>query len=258
MSGAYRPRVLVIVGLGINADRELAEAFRRVGGDPSPVHALDILSQPDLLDAAELLALPGGFSFGDHLGSGLVLAKLLRQHLRPAVDRLLDRGVPVIGICNGFQVLVKSGLLPGHGEDWRPRVSLVHNDRGRFVDRWVRVRAAAAAGSGWIRGIDELDLPVRHGEGRFVYGDKEARRELSDLVAFRYAGHNPNGSEDAVAGMVDPTGRVLGMMPHPEAYLAPENHPGVGNLPGSVAPKGSALGIVILENGVHMAREAAS
>ncbi len=251
-----KPRVLVLVGLGINADLELTEAFRRVGGSPERIHCLDLFRDPSLLDHYHLLALPGGFSFGDHLGSGLVLAHMIRAKLRANLNGFVDRGRPIIGICNGFQVLVKSGLIPNGDGSWTPRVSLVHNTTGRFVDRWVRLATNVQNTSPWLVGLGELDVPIRHGEGCFVFGDAASRVALARQVAFSYTGNNPNGSEDAIAGMTDRTGRVLGMMPHPEAYLDGLSHP---SRPGCVtgSPNDSPA-LALLANGIQAAAEAVS
>jgi phosphoribosylformylglycinamidine synthase len=158
----------VLRGLGINADEELLAAFAMAGARPRPTHVNDLLARPSLLDETQILALPGGFSFGDHLGSGHVLAALLRRRLRPHLARFRETGGLILGICNGFQVLVKSGLLPDIGARAQPEASLVHNASGRFEDRWVRVRFDDRSPCIWTRGLTEMELPVRHGEGRFV------------------------------------------------------------------------------------------
>jgi phosphoribosylformylglycinamidine synthase len=243
-------RTAVITGYGINADYELAEAFRRVGADPERIHISRLFEDPERLDSFRILAFPGGFSFGDHLGSGLVFANLFKRHLETPVRRFVERGNLIIGICNGFQVLVKMGVLPNLAGDWTQEVSLVHNDSGVFVDSWVTVRGEENCRCVWTRGIGRMDLPIRHGEGRFIVSGEPVRRILAEkkLIALRYESHNPNGSEDGVAGITDPTGRIFGLMPHPEAYLEPYNHPlwrrgGIDR----------AEGLEILRNGVEAA-----
>ncbi len=219
--------VLIACGFGINSDEELAEAFRRAGAEPSRVHLTDLLSEPGMLARFRILAFPGGFSFGDHLGSGVVLANLLRRRLRPEIEAFLADGGLALGICNGFQVLAKTGILTNLGGDWEREITLVHNEKPGYLDDWIRVRVEPECPCVWTRGLSTLDLPVRHGEGRFAARDPGILEELERerLVALRYEGRNPNGSANAIAGVCDRTGRVLGLMPHPEAFLEPENHP---------------------------------
>ena len=147
--------------------------------------------------------------------------------LRTPLNAFRDSGGLILGICNGFQVLVKLGILPDLGGGWKQEVSLGHNDTGRFEDSWVTLDVDDSSGSPWLRGISRIEAPIRHGEGRFVVGsDAVLDRLKSDgQIAARYVGRNPNGSVDGIAGIVDRTGLVLGMMPHPEAFLVPQNHP---------------------------------
>jgi phosphoribosylformylglycinamidine synthase len=220
-------RVCIITGYGINADRELAEAFRLCGGEADLVHINDIIASPGILKRYAVIGFPGGFSFGDHLGSGLVFANLFKRNLQDHLDNFITEGGLIIGICNGFQVLVKMGVLPNLDGAWTPSVSLVHNDSGMFTDRWIEVQADESCRCVWTTGIGRLDLPVRHGEGRFIAASDTVfkRLESEHLIALTYSGLNPNGSEGNVAGITDPTGRILGLMPHPEAYVGRENHP---------------------------------
>jgi phosphoribosylformylglycinamidine synthase len=229
-------RVCVITGFGINADEELALAFNLAGGRAERVHVNDLVDAPRRLAACRIIAFPGGFSFGDHLGSGKVFATLVRKRLRPVMEEFVSGGGLVIGICNGFQILVKMGILPNLSGTWNQEVSLVHNDSGKFEDRWVRVTADPASPCLWTRGLGSVDLPVRHGEGKFVAGAPGILAEIRSrgLAALRYCSRdggapgypeNPNGSVDDIAGISDRTGRVFGLMPHPEAFLFPENHP---------------------------------
>lgn len=265
-----RPRVCVVTGYGINADEELALAFRMAGADARAVHAGDLVADPRLIGGFAILALPGGFSFGDHLGSGTVLAHLFRRVLRPALEEFVADGGLVIGICNGFQVLVKMGLLPNLSSRWEREVSLVHNESGVFEDRWVRIVFDHESPCVWTRALAAMDVPVRHGEGRFVVADQRVLAELraGHLAAARYAPRdgrpgpaaypdNPNGSLDGIAGITDRTGRVFGLMPHPEAFLFPENHPewtrsGPPRRPAAV----HGDGLAIFLRGVQAARRA--
>ncbi len=217
----------IITGHGINADRELAAAFRLAGADTEPVHIGDLLEEPQRLDRFHIIGVPGGFSYGDHLGSGKVFGLLMKNSLKGPLAAFVDRGGLIIGICNGFQVLVKMGILPNIGGNWEPEASLIANDSGVFEDSWVEVEFPAESRCVWTRGLQRRELPIRHGEGRFVTASAEIRRRIAEegLTAVRYAGRNPNGSEDGIAGICDLSGRVLGLMPHPEAFLTPENHP---------------------------------
>ena len=227
LSAEGAPRALVLTGYGINADLELAEAFRRAGGSVEMLPFSELLLDARLLSRGRILALPGGFSFGDHLGSGMVLAGLLKRKLRQEIDAYVADGGLVLGVCNGFQVLVKSGLLPNLSGDWEPAVSLTHNDQACFEDSWVSLDREPGNTSPWLTGLTRLECPIRHGEGRFVYASADVREGIRQgkLIAFRYSGRNPNGSADNVAGITDVSGRILGLMPHPEAFLEPSLHP---------------------------------
>lgn len=221
------PRALVLTGYGINADLELADAFRRAGATVEMVPFSELLLDPRILSRGRILAFPGGFSFGDHLGSGMVLAALLKRKLRPEIQSYIADGGLVLGVCNGFQVLVKSGLLPNLSGDWEPEVSLTHNKQACFEDSWVSLECESGNTSPWMDGLSRIECPIRHGEGRFVYGSSDVRDVIQKrkLIALRYSSRNPNGSEDDVAGLTDATGQVLGLMPHPEAFLEPALHP---------------------------------
>ena len=227
MSRMKRVKTCIITGYGINADRELATAFTTVGSEAERVHINDLITNPVMLETFRIIGFPGGFSFGDHIGSGLVFAGLFKRNLKNELSRFIENGGLIIGICNGFQVLVKMGVLPNLAGDWTPEVSLVHNEQGVFENSWVRVSRPENNNCVWTEGISDMDLPIRNGEGRFVTASPTVKRRLLDehLVAFTYKGRNPNGSEEGIAGICDPTGRILGLMPHPEAYLYPENHP---------------------------------
>jgi phosphoribosylformylglycinamidine synthase len=262
-----RVRACIVTGYGINADAELGLAFRMAGADARPVHAADLVTDPRLLGRFDILALPGGFSFGDHLGSGKVLAHLFRRALRPALEGYVAAGGMVIGICNGFQVLVKMGILPNLSGLQTQEASLIHNDSGKYEDRWVRVRFEKGSRCVWTRGLTDMELPVRHGEGKFVVPSAEALNTCArqGLIALRYAARggedsdggvvnypdDPNGSDGHVAGICDSTGRIFGLMPHPEAFLHPENHPDW-----TARRPREALGLRIIANGVRAAAEA--
>ena len=233
-----RPRVLVLTGYGLNCDIETAYAFELAGGVSERVHINALIDRSVSLDAFEILVFGGGFSWGDDHGAGVVQAVRMGTHLGDAIRRFIEAGNLVIGICNGFQTLVNMGLLPGFdGYYGRREVALLHNDCGNFRDQWVRLSIEADSACIWTRGIDRIDLPVRHGEGKFyAEADVMAALARNHQIVCRYAladggpadgafPENPNGSLADIAGICDGTGRVFGLMPHPEAFHHPTHHP---------------------------------
>lgn len=241
----YVPKVAVLFGFGINCDHETAAVFDMVGGKSTRVHLNSFISGIDNLANYDILAVPGGFSFGDHLGSGRLMGNRMRFSLRDELTEFIKAGKPIIGICNGFQVLVKTGLLPGpEGKipDFIQRASLTLNDSGRYEDRWVTLEFNQQSNCIWTQGITQMDCPVRHGEGKYVMPDRAMLSALSDnnQIAVRYIDPNdsnydpdqvlpfpksPNGSMMNIAGITDKTGLVFGLMPHPEAIYAQWLHP---------------------------------
>lgn len=258
-------RALIITGYGLNCERETACAFRQAGAQADPVHLKDILSGERSLSDYHILAFIGGFSFGDHLGAGTVFANRVRRRMRDDLEQFVDAGKLIIGICNGFQTLTRIGLVPGlDGVRFEPRVALAENTQGIFRDAWIEVAAESASPCVFTRGLGRLPLPIRHGEGRFVADSPETLRKLEqqNLVALRYVDpatgepaesfpHNPNGSENAIAGICDPSGRIFGLMPHPEAYLSAYNHPHWQRqqIDGTLPEHG--LGLAIFKNAVN-------
>lgn len=232
MRRLMKPTVLVLRAAGTNCDAETAYAFQLVGADTVTLHVNALRQRPAILGEVQFLAIPGGFSYGDDVASGRILANELMSALRDELLAFVDRGGYVIGICNGFQVLVKSGLLPRLGGDPVQQVSLTHNPSGLYTDRWVRLHGDARR-CAWIDGEDAIDLPVAHAEGRFTApGDTLDALAADGQIALRYADDdNFNQSDGAVAGLCDPTGRVFGLMPHPERFLRWENHPTWTRLP---------------------------
>ncbi|MFA6239743.1 MAG: phosphoribosylformylglycinamidine synthase subunit PurQ [Candidatus Hydrogenedentales bacterium] len=231
-------RTLILTGFGINCDGETTEAFKRAGADAVRVHLNDVIPNPEVLERFQILAVPGGFSFGDDVASGKIFANRLRYRLGEALQQFVADGKLVIGICNGFQVLVKMGMLPMRSGAFEQEVTLTQNDSGRFENRWICLSKAPNTKCVWLKGIDRLELPVRHGEGKFIPRDNDVLKALADSgqVALRYCrldgaparGEfpvNPNGAIDDIAGICDPSGRVFGLMPHPEAYVDRTNHP---------------------------------
>ena len=268
---AGRVRVLILTGLGLNCEVETEVAFRMAGASPERIHLLDVLDGGDAPRLADfqILAFVGGFAFGDHLGAGFVFANKIRWRLYDQLYEFIERGGLALGICNGFQTMVRLGLLPGLDGDYRtPRATLAPNNRLGYRDAWVRVAFDPGSPCVWTRGLDGMDLPSRHGEGKFLAESPELleRLESGGQVAARYAGpdgrptqewpHNPNGSARGVAGICDPSGRLFGLMPHPDAYLYPFHHPrwerkrACGSLPDE------GEGIAIFRNGVEAAAAA--
>jgi phosphoribosylformylglycinamidine synthase len=216
-------KFLILSGDGINCERETALAFKQAGGTPTIIHINELLEKPTLLNEFDGMAIPGGFSFGDELGSGQVLALKIKHGLKEEFAKFVDDKKPIIGICNGFQVLVKLGLLP-YPKDERV-MALAQNKNGEFIDRWTQLNMVDGSICKWTDGIDmgSIELPVRHGEGRVVFAkgrEEEIFNALSKngQIPFCYD-EDFNGSYKNIAGVCDPTGLILGMMPHPEAYL---------------------------------------
>jgi phosphoribosylformylglycinamidine synthase len=225
-----RPRALVLRAPGTNCDEETAYAWELAGANVQTYHVGRLVEAPRLLDEVQILTIPGGFSYGDDLGAGRILAARMGSILRDALGRFHDRGGLLLGICNGFQVLVRAGLLPGGTSS---KATLTFNDSGHFEARWVRV-ASVPGRSPFLMDDAVLELPVAHGEGKFVLSDN-AGLEESGQILLRYVGDdsqptqdypaNPNGSHAAVAGICDPSGRIFGLMPHPERHVDPLQHP---------------------------------
>ena len=233
------PRVLIVTGLGLNCEAETEAAFAMAGARPEKVHLLDLLdgSAPRKIADYPILAFIGGFAFGDHLGAGSVFANKIRWRLYDDLVRFIERGGLALGVCNGFQTMVRLGVLPGLDGDYRtPRVTLAPNDRPGYRDAWVTLGFDSQSPCLWTKGIERMDLPARHGEGKLIAApETTALLDRDRLVVARYLGPdgtpteewpwNPNGSLGAVAGICDPTGRLFGLMPHPDAYLYPFHHP---------------------------------
>ena len=228
------PRALLLRAAGTNCDAETAHAFRLAGAQATTLHVARVAEDPSVLADFDLLAIPGGFSYGDDIAAGRILADQLNRTLADPLKRFVDNGKPVIGICNGFQTLVQTGLLPGG--DGRV-CALTDNAGGSFICRWIKLKTAASH-SVWLRdwGEDgEIELPIAHAEGRLVCkpGGMDWLEEHG-RVALRYAGvvgeapdlpPNPNGSTNDVAALCDASGLVLGLMPHPERYVDAQQHP---------------------------------
>jgi len=231
-------RALVLTGYGLNCDNETAYAFELAGAKADRVHINSLIDGSASLDDYQILAFGGGFSWGDDHGAGVIQAVRMKSKLGDRIVEFIEKGNLILGICNGFQALVNLGLLPGFECDYRSRsVSLTYNDCGNFRNDWVTLTVNSDSPCVFTRGIDQIDLPVRHGEGKFYAKSETIERLIDDQqVVFQYAlpdgrtaerlfPFNPNGSIRDIAGICDPTGRVLGLMPHPEAYNHVTNYP---------------------------------
>lgn len=266
-----RPMALVLHAPGTNRDRDVALALDLAGADSQIATVADVARGAVAMQAFQLLLLPGGFSYGDDLGAGRLWALELRHVLHDQLEAFVASGRPVLGICNGFQALVKSGLLPGpqapatQGAFAPQRVSLARNARSQFECRWVHLQADPACGSPWLADLRgrTLTCPVAHGEGRFVADDAElAALHARGGIALRYvdaAGQrpgadggdgypaNPNGSLMDIAGICNAAGNVLGLMPHPENHVLASQHPGRDR------GLGGSMGLPLFQAGVRFA-----
>jgi phosphoribosylformylglycinamidine synthase subunit PurQ / glutaminase len=235
-------RILILRGYGFNCEEETLAAYQALDAAPVVVHVSDWLNGHVRLDKFDVLHVPGGFSFGDVLGSGQVFANQVRSAIFADGTRLwdnliafLNRDGRVVGVCNGFQALVRLGLLPNLSGTYAPEASLAANPSGKFEDRWVH--CAITTPNQAVFGTRPFELPVRHGEGRLVYATQAIREEVQrlGLCVLQYADaagqststypDNPNSSDDQTAALLSKDRRVFGLMPHPEAYVSPYNHP---------------------------------
>ncbi|MEN6407525.1 MAG: phosphoribosylformylglycinamidine synthase I [Thermoguttaceae bacterium] len=221
------PHVLILRAPGTNCDVETAFAFERAGATTETLHINRLLEQPERFRPFQILCIPGGFSYGDDLGSGRIFGNQMVHHLVDEMLRFKADGKLILGICNGFQVLMQSPVLLDRDAQKGPEATLTTNDCGRYQDRWVRLEARGEK-CVFLKGIERMYLPVAHAEGKFVPRDDETLRRLdaAGQLVLRYApGDNPNGAVADVAGVCDATGRVLGLMPHPERHIDPTQHP---------------------------------
>ncbi len=249
-----QPRALILRAPGTNCDRETAFALTQAGAAAEILHVNRVLEEGRHLQESQILCLPGGFSYGDDIAAGRILGNQIRTHLADAMEKFREDGKLILGICNGFQVLIKSGLLLSDRDKQQAQqhekgaaeaaATLTWNDSGKFEDRWVHLRITGNK-SPLLAGIQRMFLPVAHAEGKFVTASAEKldALETSGQLVLRYCNplkngggeqddhttvqfpENPNGSLRAVAGVCDETGRVLGLMPHPERYIDRTQHP---------------------------------
>ncbi|MCJ7764243.1 MAG: phosphoribosylformylglycinamidine synthase I [Dehalococcoidales bacterium] len=223
-------RTLILRAPGTNCDQETAFAFQQAGAETSLVHIGQLIRRRQKLADYQIMVVPGGFTYGDDLGAGRVLSNEIRLKLGDDIERFIENGCLILGICNGFQVLVKAGILPG-GKS-RQKLTLATNDSGRFECRWVYLAANSKSRCVFTRGIERLYLPIAHGEGKLVadtavINSLDVALYYTDGQGNRQAGypHNPNGSMADIAGICDGTGRIFALMPHPERHIRDSQHP---------------------------------
>ncbi|MGD2185740.1 MAG: phosphoribosylformylglycinamidine synthase subunit PurQ [Desulfobacterales bacterium] len=265
--------VLIMSGFGLNCDTETAYAFELAGAKTRSVHINSLIDGSASLKDFQILVFIGGFSWADDHGAGVIQAMRLKTNIGDKILEFVDRGNLILGICNGFQALVNLGLLPGFNQDYTQRsVALTMNDCGNFRDQWVYLKSSPASPCVFTRGIERAEFPVRHGEGK-LYADENtlARLADSDQIALQYAmpdgnlaegrfPYNPNGSLLDIAGICDPTGRIFGLMPHPEAYNHWTNHPDwirikeAAKRQDRMLDQAPTVGIQMLQNGVDYLR----
>jgi phosphoribosylformylglycinamidine synthase len=229
-----KPRVLILRAPGANCDVEAQFAFEKAGALADRIHINRIRERPSLLDEYQILVIPGGFTYGDDVAAGKILANQLQHFLGEAIREFRDAGKLILGICNGFQAILKAGLLVPP-DDEGSLATLAGNSSGKFEDRWIHMQVSPGK-CPFLASYERIYAPVAHGEGRLVFREPWILRGLEQAgqVVLRYVDAtgrrgpypvNPNGSQDDIAGMCDVTGRVLGLMPHPERHVLPIQHP---------------------------------
>ncbi len=260
-----KAKAIILRTAGTNCDKETSFAFKVAGAEADLVHINELTRGDKKLDSYHILAIPGGFTYGDDIASGKILANEIKFKLKDEINKFINDGKLIIGICNGFQILVKAGLLPNLSGDFRTiEATLTLNDSAKFEDRWVYLKKLKTK-CVWTKGIDEIVyLPVAHGEGKFIPRNKKILNELKKegLIVFEYVDEkgrkvgypsNPNGSVENIAGICDITGRIFGLMPHPERHVDPLQHPRWTRS----RPKSEGDGLVIFKNGVAFVRNLA-
>jgi phosphoribosylformylglycinamidine synthase len=253
-------KAIVLRAAGINCDMETVYALELADAETQAIHINRLIKDKSLLDEFHILVFPGGFSYGDDVAAGKILANQVKHHLYRPIHKFIDDGKLVLGICNGFQALVKAGILPGNETSQQQSVTITYNDSGKFEDRWVYL-APQTDRCVFIEKGRQIYLPIAHGEGKVVTKDKATLDKLKSegYIAFKYVDRsgkegsypiNPNGSVDSIAGLTDSTGRVLGLMPHPERHVRHTQHPQWSRLKN----KGEADGTTIFTNAVNYIR----
>jgi len=254
-------KATVLRAAGINCDMETVYALELAGAEVQSLHINRLIENKALLKGFQILVFPGGFSYGDDVAAGKILANQVIHHLAEPVQKFIDDGKLVLGICNGFQVLVKAGILPSGPIGQQQEVTITYNDSSKFEDRWVYL-APQTDKCIFIEPKRQIYLPVAHAEGKVVTKDTAALEKLKSegYVAFKYVDENsregsypinPNGSVDSIAGLTDATGRVLGLMPHPERHIRPTQHPRWTRL----KSKADSDGMTIFNNAIRYVQE---
>lgn len=231
-----QPKVLILRAPGTNCDQETGYAFDLAGGKSEFAHINQLIESPNTVKDYQILCLPGGFSYGDDIAAGRILASQMQSRLSDVLSEFHAAGKLVLGICNGFQILIKSGFLLPPDDQGLP-ATLTWNDSGRFIDCWVNLKADNEK-CVFLNGVEQMYLPIAHAEGKFVPRSESILDQLTSKhqLALKYCRpgglnghvpypHNPNGSTAHVAGICDETGRIFGLMPHPERYIDPTHHP---------------------------------
>jgi len=233
-----KPKAIIVTGYGINCEEETAHAFKKAGAESEIIHINDLIESPKRLNEFQIMAFPGGFSYGDDTGSGNALANRIKNNLKDKLIKFAQKDKLIIGICNGFQILTNLGLVPAINNDYGKReVALMHNTTARYECRWINLKNHSEKCI-WTRDLESLHCPIAHGEGNFYAEEKTfSHLKENDQIVFRYVKpdnspakqkfpYNPNGSMDDIAGICDESGRILGMMPHPERFLYFTNEDG--------------------------------
>jgi len=217
-------KAMIMRSAGINCNDETELGLKMAGAETEQVHVNQLVSGEKKLADFDILVIPGGFSYGDYIAAGTILANQIATKLKSQLSEFVEQGKVVVGICNGFQVLVKTGFLPGDGM----KASLKNNKSGRFECRWVKLKKSSS--NELVDQLEEFNVPIAHGEGQFVASDEVVEQlEVNGQILFKYSAseypENPNGSVNDIAGISNKQGNVIGLMPHPERHLIPENHP---------------------------------
>lgn len=253
-----KPKIIILSGYGLNCEEETKFAFESVGGSADIVHINDLIAKPKMLSTYQVLAFPGGFSYGDDTGSGKAYANKLKNHIIKELKEFLSRDTLTIGICNGFQILTNLGVLEG---------ALTTNKNGKYIDRWVDLKVegdlpTGKAGSPWLSNIKNISFPIAHGEGRYVIDEKKYKEmKKNKQIAFTYTKgeicnfqnleKNPNGAVHDIAGVLGYNGRVLGMMPHPERAMFFHHSPLWQNKKSKGVIKKEGDGILLFRNAIN-------